>query len=333
MVPRPTLRHRMNQAVDRWLFRLGAPETEPIVLRQRRIYVLPTRAGYGFALALLVMLIASLNYNLSLGYALTFLLGGMAIASIIHAFRNLLGISLRAGRGEPAFAGENAIFHLRVDNPRHRRRPALRLSTRDGDTLFDLAADESSEVSLTLPTHQRGVLPLGRTRIETTWPLGLIRAWSVFIPAIETIVYPAPEPTPPPLPARPAGNSSTGMRSTGGGDDDFTGLRSHQQSDSPRHLAWKAYARGGPLMTKQFAAVEGGEVELDWQATPDHLDDEARLSRLSAWLLAAEQSGARYALRLPMQNIPAAHGTTHLHRCLRALALFASPAEGARHAP
>lgn len=328
----PTLGHRMSQVVDRWLFRLGTPETEPIVLRQRRIYVLPTRAGYGFAVALLVMLIASINYGLSLGYALTFLLGGVAIASIIHAFRNLLGISLRTGRSESTFAGENAVFHLRVDNPRNGRRPALCLSTHGGAARFDLAASESSEVSLALPTHQRGILPLGRTRIETTWPLGLIRAWSVFIPAMETIVYPAPEPTPPPLPARPVGNSSTGMRSAGGGDDDFTGLRSHQQSDSPRHLAWKAYARGGPLMTKQFAAIEGGEVELDWQATPEHLDDEARLSRLSAWLLAAEQSGVRYALRLPMQTIPAAHGTTHLHRCLRALALFGPHAEGAQHA-
>lgn len=91
----------VRRGADRWLFRIGAPETAPIRLTQRRIYVLPTRAGLGFAAALAVMLVTSINYNLSLGYGLVFLLGGAATASIVHAFRNLLGLSLRPrGRHE-----------------------------------------------------------------------------------------------------------------------------------------------------------------------------------------------------------------------------------------
>ena len=116
----------LRRGADRWLFRVGAPEPAPIRLTPRRIYVLPTAAGLGFVGALVVMLVTSINYNLSLGYGLVFLLGGAATASIVHAFRNLLALSLRPGRCEPVFAGEAAGFRLLIDNPRAARRPAGR---------------------------------------------------------------------------------------------------------------------------------------------------------------------------------------------------------------
>ncbi|PKO49696.1 MAG: hypothetical protein CVU28_15090 [Betaproteobacteria bacterium HGW-Betaproteobacteria-21] len=325
-----TLSAGASRLIDRWLFPLGAPEPAPIVLGQRRIYVLPTAAGYAFGVALLVMLIASINYNLSLGYALTFLLGGVATASIIHAFRNLLHLSIRSGRVEPAFCGDSAVFRLLIDNPRAARRPALRLRARGEGTSFELPPGTNAEISLALPTRTRGLLPLGRTVIETTWPLGLIRAWSVLIPDIDNLVHPAPELDPPALPTQGAGDA-LGQRSMRQGDDDFAGFRSYQPSDSPRHLAWKVFARGGPLMSKQFSALEGGDLELDWFALPDSLDDEARLSRLTAWLLIAERSGHRYALKLPALYFPLAAGPQHLRQCLRALALYGPATPGTRH--
>lgn len=323
-----TIADTARQLIDRWLFRLGRPESAPIVLGQRRIYVLPTAAGCAFALALLVMLIASINYSLSLGYALTFLLAGVAIASIVHAFRNLLHLSIRGGRVDAAFCGERANFRLLIDNPRAARRPALRIRAQGEATDFDLAPATVTEITLALPTRTRGILPMGRTVIETTWPLGLIRAWSVLIPDIEGTVYPHPESAPPALPAQQAGSAS-GQRSMQRGDDDFAGLRGYQPSDSPRHLAWKVYARGGPLMTKQFSALEGGDLELDWGALPDGLGVEARLSRLTAWLLVAERSSQRYALKLPTQHFTLGSGQPHLHRCLCALAFYGQPDPGA----
>lgn len=310
-----------RRAADRWLFRIGAPETGPIRLGQRRIYVLPTAAGLSFALALLVMLLASINYNLSLGYGLVFLLGGVATASIVHAFRNLLGLAIRAGRCAPAFAGDAVGFRLLVNNPRPTRRPALRLRARGEVSPFALAPAEEAEVLLACPSCVRGPLPIGRTVIETDWPLGLIRAWSVLVPDATCIVYPAPETTPPPLPEHGAGEGQAGPQSRTG-DDDFAGLRAHRRADSPRHIAWKALARGGPLLTKQYVAAQGGDVLLDWSALPPELDDERRLSRLTAWILRAEQAGRRYALKLPGGILGPDHGAKHRDRCLRALALF-----------
>lgn len=311
----------LRRQLDRWLFRVGRPEPAPIVLGQRRIFVLPTTAGLAFAAALLVMLMASINYNLSLGYALVFLLGGVAFASIVHAFRNLLHLSLRPGRADPAFAGECARFSLLVSNTRQAPRPALRLKAHGTVVRFELAANETADALLSCPTEQRGWMPLGRVIIETTYPLGLIRAWSVLVPDLRCLVYPAPETAPPPLPLGAA--DCTGRRTGQAGDDDFAGLRPHRPADSPRHVAWKALARGGPMLTKQFAGLDGGEIRLDWNNLPGTLGPEARLSRLAAWVLAAERNAQAFSLQLPGDGIPTVDsGPRHAAACLKQLALF-----------
>lgn len=312
--------HHLKGQFDRWLFRVRGAERAPIVLGQRRIYVLPTPAGLGMAGALVVMLIAAINYNLNLGYGVIFLLTGAALVSIFHAFRNLLHLSLTPGRVEPAFAGRDTQFQLIVSNPRHDRRPALQLKGHGTSTKFEIGADSTVTVTLTAPTSVRGWMPMGRVVLETVWPLGLIRAWSVLVPDIQCLVYPRPESEPPPLPANI--NSGQGLQRITVGDDDFAGLRTHQIADSPRHVAWKAVARGGPMLTKQFSGLEGGDLQLDWAALPPQLGTEARLARLSAWIQVAEARGLRYALHLPNIQLPLGAGAAHLHACLKQLALF-----------
>ena len=317
----------LRRHLDRWLFRVGPPETAPIVLGQRRIFVLPTPAGLAFATALLVMLIASINYNLSLGYALVFLLGGVSVASIVHAFRNLLHLSFTPGRAEPVFAGERASFHIVVANHRPARRPALRLTAHGTVVPFEIGADDGADVIVPAVTAGRGWMTLGRVRIETTYPLGLIRAWSVLVPEQRCLVYPAPEPTPPPLPEGASRN--LGRRTGSAGDDDFAGLRTHQPADSPRHVAWKTLARGGPMLTKQFSGMDGGEIHLDWSTLPAELGTEARLSRMTAWIVAAGQRGLAFSLALPDVRIATGHGSEHSANCLRRLALFGTDAADA----
>lgn len=317
---------RLRNGADRLLFRVPTIEPGETVLGQRRIFVLPTRAGLGFALALLVMLVASINYNLSLGYALVFLIAGIAVVSIVHAFRNLLGLAIAPGRAEPVFTGDTARFHLRVRNDQARRRPALSFID-EGDTLyFDLAVNALEERPFRRKATRRGWLPVGRVVLETRYPLGLIRAWSVLRPAARCLVWPAPEPAPPPLPD--SGEGVAGKRALATGDDDFAGLRSHDPADSPRHVAWKVVARGGPMLTKRFTGLDGGDLLLDWYALPDNLDAEQRIARLTAWALAADEQGRPFALRLPDAVHPAGRGRAHLHQCLTSLALHGEKRHG-----
>ena len=316
---------RLRSGLDRFLFRVGDPEPIPMVLGQRRIFVLPTVAGLTLTVALLVMLVASINYSLSLGYAMVFLIGGIAVSSIVHAFRNLLGLSIRPGRARPVFAGEPAVYHLLISNPVQRRRPALRALPGSGSN-FELGPDTTKEIALTLPTTVRGWLPLGRITLETTYPLGLIRAWSVLRPDLRCLVYPAPETHPPRLPQPEAG--SGGTLSGRDGDDDFAGLRDHDPADSPRHVAWRVVARGGPMLTKRFTGQGGGEIELNWFDLPSTLDSEQKLSRLTAWVLAADEAQLAYGLRLPDRFIEISAGSRHQQACLTALALFGKERHG-----
>lgn len=303
-----------------WALRVRPPEPAPIVLSQRRVYVLPTRAGLGYAAALVVMLIGAINYNLSLGHVLTFLLAGLGVVAILHTFRNLVRLKVSPGRTPAVFAGEQAVFHivLQSDSDRH----ALRLWLPGGEhAVVDIAAGEAADVCLRLPAARRGWLALPRIGLETTYPLGLIRAWAYAAPEGRCLVYPRPAAKAPPLPWT-AGDAGS-ERSGGMGRDDFAGLRGHQLADPPRHVAWKTAARQGedaPLQTKQFAGAATTRLWLDWEALPG-ADIETRLSVLTRWALDAHAAGFDWGLRLPGKSIDPASGPAHLQAALTALAL------------
>jgi uncharacterized protein (DUF58 family) len=139
-------------------------------------------------------------------------------------------------------------------------------------------------------------------------------------PEVRCLVFPRPEKTPLPLSSPDA---RTGARPIAAqGTDDFSGLRAYQPADSPRHVAWKAVARSDDMLTKQFTGDASAELWLDWSLIPAALDLEARLSRLTGWVIAAEAQGLRYGLRLPGSSVPPGHGEPHQTACLTALALY-----------
>ena len=151
---------------------------------------------------------------------------------------------------------------------------------------FDIAPEASSMPVVAIPTHRRGWLPLPRLHLETRHPLGLIRAWSLFQPDQRCLVYPTPAADAPPL--HHDGDDHPGSTANGRGRDDFAGLRHHQASDSPRHVAWKSVARGGPWRTKEFDGGGSQRVWLDWQHLPPGAGIEARLSQLARWIVDAD---------------------------------------------
>lgn len=322
MTAQPQLPERLRQ----WLFRVNGPEPSPIRLGQRRIFVLPTRFCLALGATLLAMLLASINYGLSLGFAFTFLIGSVAWISIHHAFRNLVELSISPGRSEPVFAGTPARFGVVLHNPTLRPRAGLKVwpvGHPNDDRPFDIPAAASCVCEVSVTTQHRGWLALPRLTVETRHPLGLIRGWSLFQPDQQCLVYPAPEADAPPLPL--GDDPRPGQGSRGRGRDDFSGLRHHQPADSPRHVAWKNVARGGPWRTKEFDGIGRRAVWLDWEMLPTNLDVETRLARLCRWVLNADAAAIDYGLRLPGTVLTPARGPAHRHACLTALALLATP--------
>lgn len=305
-----------------WLYGFTPPEHGTVVLVHRRVYILPARLGMLFGATLVILLIGSINYSLALGFALTFFLAGLGLAGMVHTARNLARIGVSAGRTEAVFVGESAQFRLYLDGRSSFDRPAILARHLGSGSQFvvDIAAQGIAEVVLDTPAQKRGWLPIGRVLLETRFPLGMFRAWSYVEPDARCLVYPKPERSPLP---RPSAESAVGaLRSQAAGNEDFSGLRMYQLSDSPRHVAWKAVARTDDMLTKQFTGEAAAELWLDWRLLPAALGLEQRLSRLAGWVLAAERNGAHYGLRLPGVEIAPGRGDAHAAACLQALALY-----------
>ena len=318
------------------LFLERHPESGEVFLKQRRVFTLPSKAGWMFALLLLVLFIASANYNLNLGFALTFTLTSCAIVNALFGFRNLAYLHLLAGPVAPVFAGEEAQFTLHLINRRAHFRYAIYVgfaAKGHAEQALDIAPNSRATLHLSHPTTQRGTLAIPRVRLQTWFPLGLLRVWSTWLPDTLALVYPQPEPSAPPLPfATLAGRDGQGQA----GDEDFSGVRAYQSGDALKHLAWKHIARvdldaGGTLITKQFSGGAASELCLDFSRLPVTLDLELRLSRMTSWVLDADASGLAYAFRLGATDYPAASSETHRMECLRALALY--DARSPRSAP
>lgn len=303
-----------------WLFQWRGPERGTIVLVQRRVFILPTRQGLLFAGVILLILTGSVNYDLSLGFILAFLLGAAGIQSMLLTFRNLAHLHISAGRVAPVFAGEQALFLLHIRNDTRADRYGIGVT---GDHQFaeylDIVAGGTVQARVPVAAPRRGWLRPGRMTLFTRFPLGLFRAWSYAEPDVQCLVYPAPATPGLPLPAARAGDGGGGMR--GAGQDEFSGLRQYRPGDSPRHVAWKAVARDDTLRTKQFAGRANAELWLDWAALPLTMSVENRISHLTRWVLEADARGLAYGMCLPGTTIPPADGPAQRSDCLRALAL------------
>ena len=317
-----------ERARERFLRR--TPSDGPAVtLAHARIYILPSRRGLAVIGTLATMLVASLNYGLALGLVVTFLLTGLVSAALLHTFRNLAGLTLRPGSAGETFAGGRLAFTLGLD-PGGRDRIAIELAAHGAaPKVVDVAFDAVPATSIEVDAPRRGRVPLGRVTVSSNWPLGLWRGWSYVHFALEGIAYPVPEPGAPPLP--PGTHSDDAATPSGRGDAELAGLREYQRGDPLQRVAWKAVARGGGWYTKEFdgAGGSGGPVSLDYAALPPSLPPEARLSRLTAWVLACERAGRPYALSLPGLRIAAGLGREQRRDVLGALALFEVPGTGA----
>jgi uncharacterized protein (DUF58 family) len=309
----------LRQSISDRIFRLDAPETPPVTLVQRRIFILPTRQGYFFAFVLLILLLCSINYSLSLGFVLTFLLGSMAGVAMLHTWRNLAHLRISPGRREAVFAGETAHFVVTAETPSQSRFSVAVRRRGEDEVYADVIAGEVVPLVMPVVAARRGLLRSGRLEIFTRYPVGLFHAWSYVDFGLAVVVYPRADPAAGSPPEYSRSASEEGIPVAG--DEEFNMLRAYRAGDTPKQIAWKALAREQGLLTKEFSAMASSELWLDWDDARAP-DIESRLSVLCHWVLQAERFGQSYGLRLPGNTIRPARGEAHRTRCLEALALF-----------
>jgi uncharacterized protein (DUF58 family) len=306
-----------------WQARL--PRADTLLLTQRNIYILPTRAGFVFAATLLLLLVASINYQLNLGYLLTFLLAGAGVVSMHLTHATLRGLTLHLHPVAAVHAGEAAMIAasltspgaarwgiaLGVDEPRHAPQ-----------AWTDVPAGGQATAHLSFVPTRRGWHDVPTLIVATRFPLGLFRAWSVWRPAARVLAYPAPERPAPPLPNANAVSGSGVQRAQGA---DFEGVRPYRRGDPMKLVVWKKAARafetGAELPSRDSSSAAQWQLWLTWSQCPG-LASEDRMGRLTAWVLAAHRTGATWGLSLPGLEMPLAQGEAHRRACLEALALW-----------
>jgi uncharacterized protein (DUF58 family) len=309
-----------RRRAGRWARKRQGSDPLTVTLRPGRVYILPTGIGLVFALVAFAMLLGSMNYNNNLSFTLTFILAALGFVAMHQCQRNLAGLEISFAGVEPVFAGQAAQFRVAVTNHSKSPRFGLRLYI-DSTTsdIHDLMPGDSKVFVLAVRTRERGRMPLERFGIRTLFPFELFRSWAWLHMGLDTLVYPRPADH---APAPPPAQAATGHRQHDArGEEDFAGLRKFHEGDSPRHVAWKAYARSGQLLSKQFAGADTSSQWFDIDEMPDG-DIESRLSTLTRWIIDADRAREDYGLRLHGTEFPPAHGDSHRRRCLEALALY-----------
>jgi uncharacterized protein (DUF58 family) len=315
-------RYGINKRFNLWILnrvrrKRGSPEL-PFTLEYRHIYVMPTMFGFWFGILLALTAIGGLNFNNNMVLMLGFVLASIAQMTSLLAYRNLSGMTILGFSARPVFAGENACFAVALKNPEERLRFAIQLVSKDSSDCTDIKQQGTGRLELKLKTRRRGWIEMEPFRIENRFPLGLFRAWSVIVPRARCLVYPKPDPNPPPLPKTGRGDFGAARRGDG---EHLHGLREYQPGDPLGRIAWRTSARHHTLYSKVMEAPCEEACELNWYLLGGRGTEE-KLSTLTAWVLRAERQQIPYSLEMPAAALPAELGEVHRDACLEILALF-----------
>ena len=242
-----TLMAKLRRRMARWARRRQGEDQLPVTIATRRIYILPTRGGLAFAALLFVMLLAGLNYANSIALMLTFMLAGFGLIAMHLCHRNLAGVTARGIAGVDAFVGEHGRLILTLENGADTARIGLDCETAASERVgVDVPARGSARADLLVPLEKRGRLVIERVQLSTAFPFGLFRAWTYLHLPLSLLAWPAPRGRRETPPEAASGGSAPSLHRVG--DEEWAGLREFRHGDSPRQVAWGAYARGRGLL-------------------------------------------------------------------------------------
>lgn len=319
------------------------------ILNARSVFILPTWQGVYVAFFLLAMLLGCINYNLSLGYMLTFFVFAVTLGAMSRTHQNLLGLKCELevvqAHQTPIFAGSTARIPLLLSNTSRLSKLAITLTlkrkgnvlanqARESHKTYALAAGETRTFALALHCPVRGLHPVPAFVLASDYPLGLWRAWSyVFHPDAATHavwVYPAPC-TPLPrlsyLSNEPNQSPPTNtLYASPGHHGDAVSHLEATDAVSLRRIHWPSLAKGQIAQRVLDSDTQVAQhVRLGFDGcTVRGL--EAQLSQLCAGVLHCYAQGIAFTLQLDEQTTPAdgsaRNDSAHLEACLQRLACY-----------
>lgn len=233
-----------------------------------------SREGWIYILGIFLVALAALNTGNNLLFLILACLIAIILMSGILSSITLSGIEMRLELPEHIFAAQPVralvelhnekltlpSFSLRVEAVRRKDSPgAVMLETPVYFPYVPKHDRVQQHVPVTFP--RRGVYSQDAFRIVTRFPFGFLQKARRIDLKSEALVYPSVEPTRDFLEILPGMQGALESLAKGRGQDLYA-LRDYQPRDSSRHVHWKASARLGSLMVREFTREEDCRVLL-----------------------------------------------------------------------
>jgi uncharacterized protein (DUF58 family) len=222
---------------------------------------------------------------------------------------NLRGVTLELAAPEPVPAGRPALLRATLASA---GRTSVQLSVAAALAQGARASagiallSGTQPVVLQLPALPRGVHPVHGARVSSSYPFGLLEVGRRLATPRELVVYPAPTPL---VAARSASEALAEALQTGGhghAEVQPAGMRDHRRGDELRRVHWRASARRGALVVREWEGGGDGGLELllDRRCGSEAL--EQALSLISAVVQLARDH--KQVLRLHSQGLQQGFG-------------------------
>lgn len=233
-----------------------------------------TREGWIYIGGVLLIALAALNTGNNLLFLILASLIAVILMSGFLSWITLSGVNLRLELPEHIFAGQTVravaelenekitlpSFSLRVEAAKPKKGPAgAILETPVFFPYIRKQERESQSVPMTFP--RRGLYRQDTFRIVTRFPFGFLQKARRLDLKTEAIVYPSVEPTDDLRDILPGLQGAMESMAKGAGADLYA-LRDYVATDSVRHVHWKASARTGSLMVREFTRDDDCRVLL-----------------------------------------------------------------------
>ncbi|MFW1950428.1 DUF58 domain-containing protein [Acinetobacter beijerinckii] len=295
------MQNGFKQKIEQWVAKRFQVDGEKTLL-QKDVLVFIYKQGFLYLVLILITFIAGINYanNLILGFC--FLISAMLCISFYLTFKQLHALKVEVIAVEVGQVGQPLIlkilFNQKINSARY-----LRIQWQENEQLiyFD-QAQQALELTV-LPQH-RGHYEIGSIKLFSTYPLGLVRAWTYFYPKQKIWIAPKAYDWQKEHKNQPT-NANDSL-------DEFKELRSFQLGDSYQNVAWKQVARGQGFFIKMFEAQANHQyLVIDYQQIPA-LGHEEKLSFIMGLVEQCEQLGDDYCLILPHAILERGQGHAQL---------------------
>jgi uncharacterized protein (DUF58 family) len=283
--------------------------------RQYRVKI--SRSGHIYILFTILLSVAALNTGNNLLYILSSLMLSLMAVSGVTSIWNLLFIDLSLVSPDEIFAEIPAPIQLSIIK---KRGQSFFLSVRHafGSTQVpSIKGKTEHPIWLTFP--ERGKVNLEYLTIHSGFPFGFFRRFISYPRDLTLIIYPRPIPGRIPPVYTYHTESKVNGSHPGEWSDEVKDLRKFREADPLKWVDWKATARRGEKMVREFYSLKGDTLLIDLSDKTGNW--EKRISEACSLVLHGHKENLSTGIILPDQRIDPDKGEEHKKILLEALSL------------